>query len=172
MIRHIKRFAPVEDRENKKAAHGRRWFYAQPHRRSFSIHGCCFNSFSEKEKPPITRWFAGTSKGNRTPDFALRGRRLNRLTMEAYMAGELGFEPRMAGSEPDVLPLHHSPMCSPDLADKVYYTVLSCECQQVIFAFFCFSWLRSERSAIHRLKERRAYGSSQTREWKQRRMLR
>ena len=25
------------------------------------------------------------------------------------MAGELGFEPRMAGSEPDVLPLHHSP---------------------------------------------------------------
>ena len=26
----------------------------------------------------------GTSKGNRTPDFALRGQRLNRLTMEAY----------------------------------------------------------------------------------------
>ena len=41
----------------------------------------------------------GTSKGNRTPDFALRGQRLNRLTMEAYMAGELGFEPRQYESE-------------------------------------------------------------------------
>ena len=29
-------------------------------------------------------WALGTSKGNRTPDFALRGQRLNRLTMEAY----------------------------------------------------------------------------------------
>ena len=28
-------------------------------------------------------WLYGTSKGNRTPDFALRGQRLNRLTMEA-----------------------------------------------------------------------------------------
>lgn len=42
-------------------------------------------------KPPLrcggliaysVRIFGGSSKGNRTPDFALRGRRLNRLTME------------------------------------------------------------------------------------------
>ena len=30
---------------------------------------------------------AGSSKGNRTPDFALRGRRLNRLTMEPDWLG-------------------------------------------------------------------------------------
>ena len=29
-------------------------------------------------------WLYGTSNGNRTHDFALRGQRLNRLTMEAY----------------------------------------------------------------------------------------
>ena len=28
----------------------------------------------------------------------------------AVKTGELGFEPRLTGSEPDVLPLHHSPM--------------------------------------------------------------
>ena len=52
------------------------------------------------------------------------------------MAGELGFEPRMAGSEPDVLPLHHSPICAPDLADKMYYSAETEECQQVILVFF------------------------------------
>ena len=52
------------------------------------------------------------------------------------MAGELGFEPRMAGSEPDVLPLHHSPMFSPDLTDEKYYNRLTEESQQVFFAFF------------------------------------
>ena len=50
----------------------------------------------------------GTSMGTRTPVFAVRGRRLNRLTMEAEMAAELGFEPRMNESESLVLPLHHS----------------------------------------------------------------
>lgn len=30
---------------------------------------------------------SGSSKGNRTPDFALRGRRLNRLTMEPDWLG-------------------------------------------------------------------------------------
>ena len=48
------------------------------------------------------------------------------------MAGELGFEPRMAGSEPDVLPLHHSPMFAPALADEGYYIALDAECQQGI----------------------------------------
>ena len=51
---------------------------------------------------------SGTSMGTRTPVFAVRGQRLNRLTMEAYMAAELGFEPRMNESESLVLPLHHS----------------------------------------------------------------
>ena len=50
----------------------------------------------------------GTSMGTRTPVFAVRGQRLNRLTMEAYVAAELGFEPRMNESESLVLPLHHS----------------------------------------------------------------
>ena len=46
--------------------------------------------------------------GTRTPVFAVRGRRLNRLTMEAYLAAELGFEPRQHESESWVLPLHNS----------------------------------------------------------------
>ena len=50
----------------------------------------------------------GTSMGTRTPVFAVRGRRLNRLTMEACVAAELGFEPRQHESESWVLPLHNS----------------------------------------------------------------
>ena len=46
--------------------------------------------------------------GTRTPVFAVRGRRLNRLTMEACVAAELGFEPRQHESESWVLPLHNS----------------------------------------------------------------
>ena len=37
---------------------------------------------TDTKKPQRLLWL-GTSKGNRTPDFALRGQRLNRLTMEA-----------------------------------------------------------------------------------------
>ena len=51
---------------------------------------------------------SSTSMGTRTPVFAVRGRRLNRLTMEAKMAAELGFEPRQHESESWVLPLHNS----------------------------------------------------------------
>ncbi len=50
----------------------------------------------------------GTPKGTRTPVAAVRGRSLNRLTMGANMAAELGFEPRHYESESYVLPLHHS----------------------------------------------------------------
>ena len=47
-----------------------------------------------------TAGFYGTSNGTRTHDFALRGQRLNLLTMEAKkVAGELGFEPRQYESE-------------------------------------------------------------------------
>ena len=53
-------------------------------------------------------FFVGSPKGTRTPVFAVRGRRLDRLTMEANLAAELGFEPRMNESESLVLPLHHS----------------------------------------------------------------
>ncbi len=87
------------------------------------------------KKPPENPVACGTSNGNRTHDFALRGQRLNRLTMEA-MAGELGFEPRQYESESQVLPLHHSPMC------------LSCSAESIIhgyaadvnpkFSFFSF----------------------------------
>ena len=50
----------------------------------------------------------GTSMGTRTPVFAVRGRRLNRLTMEAHVAAEPGFEPGLNESESFVLPLHNS----------------------------------------------------------------
>ena len=46
--------------------------------------------------------------GTRTPVFAVRGRRLNRLTMEACLAAEPGFEPGLNESESFVLPLHNS----------------------------------------------------------------
>ena len=65
-----------------------------------------FSDMQTKEKTTAFAVVCGTSKGNRTPDFALRGQRLNRLTMEAYqpnksaeLAGELGFEPRQYESE-------------------------------------------------------------------------
>ena len=43
-------------------------------------------AFIRQKKKPIAKaiGFFGTSNGNRTHDFALRGQRLNRLTMEAY----------------------------------------------------------------------------------------
>ena len=49
-------------------------------------------------KKNLTEVRFGTSNGNRTHDSALRGQRLDRLTMEA-LAGELGFEPRQYESE-------------------------------------------------------------------------
>ena len=64
---------------------------------------------SGHKKPQVFRLGAsGTSMGTRTPVFAVRGRRLNRLTMEACLAAELGFEPRLNESESFVLPLHNS----------------------------------------------------------------
>ena len=56
----------------------------------------------------MSSFFVGSPKGTRTPVFAVRGRRLDRLTMEADLAAELGFEPRTNESESHVLPLHHS----------------------------------------------------------------
>ena len=50
----------------------------------------------------------GTATGTRTPVFAVRGRRLNRLTMAAWLAAEPGFEPGLNESESFVLPLHNS----------------------------------------------------------------
>ena len=72
--------------------------------------------------------------GTRTPVFAVRGRRLDRLTMEAKVAGELGFEPRMNESESLVLPLHHSPTCQPSTTcptDERYYSVVCLRCQAI-----------------------------------------
>ena len=40
--------------------------------------------FFENKKTERNVLLSGTSNGNRTHDFALRGQRLNRLTMEAY----------------------------------------------------------------------------------------
>lgn len=66
-------------------------------------------------------FFCGSPKENRTPDSAVRGQRLNRLTMGPYiflMAPGLGLEPRQCDPESHVLPLHNPGSTS----DKVYYT--------------------------------------------------
>ena len=39
---------------------------------------------NKKNKPILDLFFFGTPMGNRTPDSAVRGRRLNRLTMRAF----------------------------------------------------------------------------------------
>ena len=56
----------------------------------------------------------GSANENRTRDFALRGRRLSRLTMapgdKRKMAPGLGLEPRLEDPESPVLPLHHPGM--------------------------------------------------------------
>ena len=57
-------------------------------------------------KPKLQCIISGSATGNRTPDFALRGRRLSRLTM-APLAPGLGLEPRPNDPESLVLPLHH-----------------------------------------------------------------
>ena len=80
--------------------------------------------FAEKERSRM-RDFFGTATGTRTPVFAVRGRRLNRLTMAAYLAAEPGFEPGLNESESFVLPLHNSAMSSghnvPDRQKILYF---------------------------------------------------
>ena len=95
------------------------------------------------------RWVTGSPKGNRTPDFALRGRRLNRLTMEP-LAGELGFEPRQYESESQVLPLHHSPSAYRSFLDcESYYSKDVPPCQAV----FCKKFdLFSTRKAPRKIR--------------------
>ena len=63
---------------------------------------------SNKKKKAAFATFLSTATGTRTPVFAVRGRRLNRLTMAAWMAAEPGFEPGLNESESFVLPLHNS----------------------------------------------------------------
>ena len=86
----------------------------------------------------------GTATGTRTPVFAVRGRRLNRLTMAAYLAAEPGFEPGLNESESFVLPLHNSAMSSehdvPDRQEILYF--LTGEKSSRFCNFICF--LRSK----------------------------
>lgn len=71
-------------------------------------------SFFVHKKTTSSTWLAaqgeliifGSARGNRTLDFALRGRRLSRLTI-APLAPGLGLEPRPNDPESLVLPLHH-----------------------------------------------------------------
>ena len=57
---------------------------------------------------PGSVYLIGTLKGSRTPVSGVRGQRPRPLDYEGMMAAELGFEPRLCGSEPQVLPLHNS----------------------------------------------------------------
>lgn len=68
--------------------------------------------------------YCGSANGNRTRDFALRGRRLSRLTIapENKMAPGLGLEPRLNDPESLVLPLHHPGVYV--LTNKMYYNSL------------------------------------------------
>ena len=55
--------------------------YTAPYSDVLSVQTCKKNHPSFVSK---LGWLYGTSNGNRTHDFALRGQRLDRLTMEAY----------------------------------------------------------------------------------------
>ena len=88
------------------------------------VHGICLfynNFFPQKRKLLSSKYclgahfvyisfsvgIIGSANGNRTRDFALRGRRLNRLTIAPFLAPGLGLEPRLNDPESLVLPLHH-----------------------------------------------------------------
>ena len=94
----------------------------------------------------------GTATGTRTPVFAVRGRRLNRLTMAAYLAAEPGFEPGLNESESFVLPLHNSAKSSEhDRARPTRSIILSRG--QKVKPFFRFHQLFTLKSDSNRHKE-------------------